>query len=373
MDKMTLPPATLQEDLWTYLAKTEKPLVVYGMGNGADKLIARLSLLGKEISDFFASDGFVRGQSFHGKRVLSFAEIKGKYEDFIILVSFGSHLSEVREAVEALAEGNELYIPDMPIAGEDYFTAEFYRTHYTEILRVYELLTDKDSKLVFENLLWYKLTGMPKYLWRAVKTGDEEALLGYDKIECAVDVGAYRGDTLKKLLDSCPNIKRVFCIEPDPKNYARLSSYAQTVEEKEIVTVNAAAWNEAGRLSFSSSGNRNAALGSKNEKIAGSASYKTKETEVHTLRLDDLLKGNAISYIKYDTEGAELAALSGSVRTLKEQAPSLRISLYHRSEDLFALPLWLEEELGGIYTYYLRRKPSFPAWDIELIAVGKQV
>lgn len=372
MDKLTLPPASFSEDLWDYLAKTEKPIVVYGMGNGADKLIAQLSLIGKEISDFFASDGFVRGQSFHGKRVLAFSEIKEKYQKFIILVSFGSHLDSVREQIISLARENELYIPDMPIAGEEYFTAAFYRLHYAEILRAYALFADEDSRRVYTNLLWYKLTGAPDYLWRAVKTGDEEELLGYETIQSAVDVGAYRGDTLKELVESCPALRTVFCIEPDPKNFAKLTAYAQTLTGKEIVTVNAAAWSDKGELSFSASGNRNAALGGKDEKIAGTASYKTRETKVSTVRLDDLLAGNAVSYVKYDTEGAELAALQGSIHTLKKHSPSLRISLYHRSEDIFALPLWLQEQTRSLYTYYLRRKPSFPAWDMELIAVNKQ-
>ena len=54
------------------------------MGNGADKLIARFEKYGIKISDFFASDGFVRGHEFHGMRVKSFSEIKAEYPDFVI-------------------------------------------------------------------------------------------------------------------------------------------------------------------------------------------------------------------------------------------------------------------------------------------------
>jgi peptidoglycan/xylan/chitin deacetylase (PgdA/CDA1 family) len=52
------------------------------MGNGADKILDVLDAHGITVSDFFASDGFVRGHSFHGKRVLSFSEIKEKYEKY---------------------------------------------------------------------------------------------------------------------------------------------------------------------------------------------------------------------------------------------------------------------------------------------------
>ena len=43
-------------------------------------LIERFDSLGIEVSDFFASNGFVRGHSFHGKTVLSFSQIKEKYK-----------------------------------------------------------------------------------------------------------------------------------------------------------------------------------------------------------------------------------------------------------------------------------------------------
>ena len=61
----------VQSDLWTYLASTSKTVVMYGMGNGADKILAVCNRYNIEIKDFFASDGFVRGHSFHGKTVLS--------------------------------------------------------------------------------------------------------------------------------------------------------------------------------------------------------------------------------------------------------------------------------------------------------------
>ena len=79
---------TCTRDLWEYLSSTKKTVVMYGMGNGADKILAVCEKYGIEVCDFFASDGFVRGHAFHGKTVLSYSEIKEKYKDFIVLVSF---------------------------------------------------------------------------------------------------------------------------------------------------------------------------------------------------------------------------------------------------------------------------------------------
>ena len=42
--------------MWNYLKLKNKPIVLYGMGNGADKILAVCDAKGIEIQDFFASD-----------------------------------------------------------------------------------------------------------------------------------------------------------------------------------------------------------------------------------------------------------------------------------------------------------------------------
>ena len=121
-----------EKNLWEHLKVTDLPIVIYGMGNGADKIIDEMDARGIPVSDFFASDGFVRGHSFHGKRVLSLSEVKEKYEKFIVLVAFGSSLPDVMERLYDLSEAHELYAPDVPVCGGELFDAEFYLAHETE-------------------------------------------------------------------------------------------------------------------------------------------------------------------------------------------------------------------------------------------------
>ena len=96
--------------------------MVYGMGNGADKLFERFSQLGISVSEIFASDGFVRGHSFRGYKVKTFSEIKDKYHDFVIVLSFASNRAEVISMLEEIDEKHDMYVPDMPIANvAEYF------------------------------------------------------------------------------------------------------------------------------------------------------------------------------------------------------------------------------------------------------------
>ena len=82
--------------------------------------------------------------------------------------------------------------------------------------------------------------------------------------------------------------------------------------------------------------------------------------------LDNILDGKTVDYIKYDVEGSEREALLGSEETVKRSYPTLLVSLYHRNEDLFALPLLVKSLFPDYEGFYLRRFRGIPAWDLNL-------
>lgn len=59
-----------------------------------------------------------------------------------------------------------------------------------------------------------------------------------------------------------------------------------------------------------------------------------------------------IDYIKLDVEGSELSALNGAIETVRKWRPKIAVSLYHRPNDLFSLPIWLSTNFPN-YEYYL--------------------
>ena len=75
-------------------------------------------------------------------------------------------------------------------------------------------------------------------------------------------------------------------------------------------------------------------------------------------------------YIKYDVEGAEKQAIAGSQKMICSSMPDLLISLYHRNEDMFALPLQIHA-MAPDYKLYLRRFRYIPAWDLNLYCISK--
>jgi FkbM family methyltransferase len=59
-----------------------------------------------------------------------------------------------------------------------------------------------------------------------------------------------------------------------------------------------------------------------------------------------------IEFIKMDIEGSELSALRGAESTIRRWRPKLAISLYHRPEDFFSIPFWIDS-LGIGYQLFL--------------------
>ncbi len=353
-------------DMWDSLASETRPIVVYGMGNGADKLIKRAEKYGIEIADFFASDGFVRGHLFHGKRVKSFSEIRAEYNDFVIVLSFASNRPDVIEMLADIDAHYDMLVPDMPVAGEDeYFDREFFNLHYDEIMRAYNSLADEDSRNALAAIVNYRLSGKMSYLLGAYSTKDElYSLLDPRRIRAYVDAGAYNGDTLAEAVRYFPNLERAVAIEPDPKNFKKLERFISTLDKPLVTAHNAAVFDKSTDASFISSGNRNSS-------VSSTASFQHKTSEVRLVTVDGLVS-REVDYIKYDVEGAEQEALIGTDTTVRTYTPALLVSLYHRSRDVFSLVNYISDRYGRDYNLYMRRLYCLPAWELDLVAIPKK-
>jgi len=327
------------------------------MGDGAEKLMAVFSEKNIEIAEFFASDEFVRGHSFHGKRVKKFSEIIEQYGQVMIVVAFASQLPDVMNRVWELSELHPLVIPDLPVAGTDLFTLEYAKQHREELLSAYELMSDEQSRLVFRNTLNYKISGKATYL-REMETNKDEVFYNLIKPtsnEHFADLGAYRGDTIAELLHYTDgSYGSITAMEPDAKTFTKLTTACEGMTNVNLY--NMAAWSHQETLYFDKRAGRNSKLST------------TGKVPVTAQALDNLAQDKQISYLKMDIEGAEKEGLQGAASTIKKWQPKLNIAGYHRSEDLFAIPLQIHA-LCPNYKIYLRHHPYFPAWDNNFYAI----
>lgn len=348
LEKITATP------LWERLKSTDKPIMLYGMGNGADMIIEVLDGIGVKFCEVFASDGFVRGHSFHGKKVLSFSQVKERYEDFIILLTFAVHDRPTLEKIKEMSREYELYSPTVPVAGKGLFTLSYIKENEELFDKAYSLLYDERSKRDFISVLNFKISGNTDYLFDCEyeKPLLYKELLPLDENESIVDLGAYDGDTIREFLSFTQgSYKKIIAFEPDEKNFRKLT--AKTEGMKNLELYNLGAWDKKETLYF--------------QKKKGRNSHQAEEgIPVSFDSVDNLVK-EKVTLIKMDIEGAELKALEGAKNTIRSFLPKLYVCAYHRNEDFFTLPIKIKE-LHPDYRIFFRHHPYIPAWESNFYA-----
>lgn len=341
-------------DLWTRLKHTKKPIVLYGMGDGGDKIIKALESYGIDASGVFASDGFVRRKLFHGMPLLTYAEAKDAFSDMIVLVAFGTGIKEVLDNIKRISGEQELYVPDVPVAGNTVFNTEFAKENADKMRFVYDRLATERDRFTFESLVRYKLSGRAEYLYRCEDSKDYAySLLGLKADEVYVDCGAFIGDTVAEFVKLTKGYTAIYAIEPDGRTFRKLCANTESLGN--IQCINAAVADKVGTTAFFAAGSR----GSKQAEVG---------KEIPTVSIDSMLESRRASYIKMDVEGMEGDAIDGAFETIKQYRPKMYLSCYHRSEDLFDIPLRVLN-IRDDYKLHIVHHPCLPAWDTAFVFV----
>ena len=345
-----------EQNVWNTLKKDDKPVVLYGMGLGAEKIMDTLAVYGVEVSDIFASDEFVRGHCFRSFKVLKYSEVCEKYDDFNVVLCFASRLDSVIDKIAQINREHTVFAPDVPVAGGGLFSREYIKENESKFDFVYERLADEESKRVYLDILNFKVSGKIDYLLSsfADKRRIYSDILKLTSNENIIDLGAYDGDTIREFCEATDNqYFYITALEPDEKNFRKLMKNTEDMDN--IACLNMGAWNKKDTLIFAKNAGRNSKLSAEGVTV--------QVTDIDSLEI-------AASFIKMDIEGSELKALEGAEKTIKKYAPKLYICAYHRNEDLFSLPLKIWE-FNPKYKIYFRHSQYIPAWESNFYCIAE--
>ena len=339
----------VEKELWQYLKTVNKPIVLYGMGNGADKIINVLENYGIPFKGVFASDGFVRNKIFHGFPISSYSELKEKFGDMVVLLCFGSDRAEVLLNVKKISSECELYAPDVPVIGGELFTEKYLKENKERFEWVYDKLSDDLSRKTFENTIKYKLSGKVEYLFECETQADEpyDSFLKLSDNEKFLDLGAYNGDTVADFVKRVKNYDKITAVEPDGKTFKKLLKNTESIEKTECKNLCISSF--VGEAPFGMKHGRN------------SKAF-TGDVLAQFSTIDAIVGDGGVSFIKMDIEGEELNAIKGAESTIGTFSPKMLISCYHRTEDILTLPKAVFD-IKNDYKLYMRHFHSLPAWD----------
>jgi FkbM family methyltransferase len=166
--------------------------------------------------------------------------------------------------------------------------------------------------------------------------------LGDDEVY--VDGGTYDGDTIRLFIKRVGGrFSKVIGFEPDPATFERLK--ANFEGEPRVQPVNKGLYDATRTLRFANDASRASIIGEHGD------------VEVPVTRLDDVLGGERVTFIKMNIEGAELRALRGARESINRWVPRLAISAYHRPSDLWQVP-FLIHEIEPRYSLHLRQQDA---------------
>lgn len=229
---------------------------------------------------------------------------------------------------------------------ELYNRAKSLKEHVDDYVFMYNKLEDYRSK----KLLYAILNNWYKFDFKTISSALEKNYVQYLDLdilkpssdEVIVDLGAYTGDTIQSYIDTYgkDSCKKIYCYEITKETFENLKGNLRKYDNVEFI--NKAALDHKGVLYI-------------NENETGASANTLKETgdkEVIATTIDDDIK-DAVTLIKMDIEGSEQKALKGCVRHIKNEHPKLLISVYHNHEDLYKIPLMIND-MDSSYKFYLR-------------------
>lgn len=150
------------------------------------------------------------------------------------------------------------------------------------------------------------------------------------QIKSFVDAGCFDGATSIQFANWINDLNcRIWAFEPDKVQYEVCKANLASLASSKLYMM--ALSDEESILKMSLAGGGSSHL---NENKLG----ERRTIKVTAVPMDVLLGNEKIDYIKMDLEGWELYALRGAEKIIREQKPTLAISLYHRRDDVLEIP-----------------------------------
>lgn len=350
-------------------------LVLFGAGGLGQKTLAGLRLKGIEPLAFSDNNPSLWGSTIDGIPVLSPESAAKRFGDkaaFVVTIwrAGGEH-----RYVNTRKQLLDLHCTKVVSFGflywkfDDVFLPYYalglphtLRSQSDLIERAFDLWHDDASRSEYLSQLRFRFAldfdNLPQPVEHDQYFPDDLFSLKNDEV--FVDCGAYDGDTLKVLLEGhLPNYKgQIIALEPDPANLVKLRGYVETLRsdlQDRVRIVPKAVGARRETVCFSATGTESAVV-----EPSGPVS-------VDCVALDEILQGLDPTIIKMDIEGAEPDALTGAKNIIQKAKPVLAISVYHRPDHLWQIPLMIRS-LSADYNLFLRPHNA-EGWDLVCYAI----
>ena len=322
----------------------QRNIVIFGAGNAGRTLFNRLRSLGINVIYFCDNDQQKWGKTLESILIINTDDLLKINRESYYLCIASDWAKDI--AVQLKTAGiNDYY--DLTYWNEQYeelFEPEIIHENADKLEEAYHLLSDDDSKKIFTSILKYRLSLDPRHLLISLYDQYFHPDITLNNDEIIIDGGANDGSISIKFLSRIKGTCKAYAFEPDGQNFNLLLENIKKHNFGHIEPVMAGLWD-------------NESIGFMNTGLSNGKHFYVDDKGTNKIELksiDTFIKEKNIipGIIKMDIEGSEIKALKGAKQTIISYKPKLIICVYHKPEDLWDIPLYINSlELG--YKFYL--------------------
>lgn len=340
-----------------------KEIVIFGASGAGRKANSFFIKQGIKVIYFCDNDSAKWGKLVEGIEVISPEKLleinNGKIE--IVISSMWS-----KEITKQLLNMGISNINPIPYNYIDYYSPDETLENIKEFSALYELLADQDSRNILINLLRYRISYNFDYLSISQYKQYFHPVVSPMQGDTIIDGGAFTGDTVNEFMEYLNYKCLVYSFEPSPRIYQKLCSNLNKKEyNSQAFAINKGLAAQENRLSFF-----------EDEKCpTGSCIAAEGNIFVNTVSIDQFFSEHHISanLIKLDIEGFEMEAIMGARNTILRDKPRMQICLYHKLEDLYAIPLYIHKNFPECqYSFYLGHHRNDGPYETVLYAISNK-
>lgn len=332
---------------------TSSKIYIYGAGNAGAMTYNLLRKATIEIEGFIdrRADSFT---SYMNKPVFRADDSRNESakDKSLVIIAFLCTYQELQNVKTRLIEmgyPNVCYYHDIYnlMITQNYVNSKSknaFKNEQQKILNIGHSLCDDKSREVYYNFfnaimnanadLFSEPDEQKQYF-----INDIPFIKGYSRF---IDCGAFEGDTAFALYQYKGQVDKAAFFEPDNYNFKKLRENMNSFKvANEEILFPCGVWKQTEMLRFESGAQSSSTISEDGDVF------------VQCVALDDVLRDFAPTFIKMDIEGAEYEALVGTEKMIKRYAPDLAISVYHKIEHMWEIPL-LIKKFNPNYKLYLR-------------------
>lgn len=353
----------------------DRKIVIFGTGSYGQQVCDLLNKNNYEVEYFCDNDQQKSGTiGYHNIPIVSLATLLEKEEllDFVFIICSYAYItieqqlkhSGIQNYIFGINTPKHLYADHRFLSRKSshiFVDPPIFYRYKNEIEKVYHLLADEQSKQTYLEIIkgrvfpaifpesnkWLKQSFF--YLISQGSQYFDREHFQYKSSEFFLDLGAYKGDTIINFVQFlsthyADSLATVYAVEPDAANFNDLKQVVDNLDVHEHHLLLTGVSDKPGSLTGKDIFNCNGE--------EGDASV-----DVPITTVDELFDNKVVTFIKADIEGYEMEALRGATKTILAHKPKLAICLYHRPEDMYQIPLWLNN-LVPEYKFFVKHHNS---------------